>query len=99
MHKRMLEAGLAKPKVRPPSKAQLRRREIERLSTRFDPEKLYKEVWQKPVQEGAQSCRVSGVYLGRVYRALNVPAPPRGYWARVRSGEAVKKPELPKLRA
>lgn len=98
MQKRLLEAGLIKPKVRPPSKAELRRRKVERLSARFDREKLYEEVWQQPVLEVADSYGVSGVYLGRVCRALCVPVPPRGYWARVRSGEHVRKPKLPKLR-
>jgi len=59
--------------------------------------KLCKEAWQKPAIEVAESC-VTGVYLGRVCRTLCVPVPPRGYWARVPSGEAVRRLKLPKLR-
>ena len=86
MEKRLLEAGLIKPKVRPPSVAQIRRRVVERLSLRFDRNKLYEEIWQKPATEVAESYGGSGVYLGSVCRSLGVPDPPRGYWAKVRSG-------------
>lgn len=98
MQKRMLELGLIKPYVKPPSKKEIWQYELESLTARFDREKLYEEVWQRPVIEVAIDYSVSGVYLGRVCRTLRVPVPPRGYWAKVRSGQNVKRPKLPALR-
>ena len=65
---------------------------------RYDRAALYDDVWSRPAQEVAKSYGFSGVMLGKVCRKLQVPAPPRGYWARVRSGYSVKRPPLPKLR-
>jgi hypothetical protein len=42
----------------------------------------------------AKSYGVSSVWFGKACRQLNVPVPPRGYWARVRSGGKGKKPRL-----
>lgn len=98
MQQRMLDMNLIKPYVKPPSKKELHRREVENLIIRFNREKLYAEVWQEPVIKVAETYGVSGVYLGKVCRTLRVPVPPRGYWARVRNGESVKRPKLPVLR-
>lgn len=59
-------------------------------------EKLYKAVWSKPMSKVAAQYGVSGSYLARVCVLLGVPSPPRGYWARVRAGQGVKVPPLPK---
>ncbi len=64
----------------------------------YDREKLYEEVWKEPALVVAKRYGISSVWLGKVCRQLNVPVPPRGYWARVRSGGKGKKPPLPKLR-
>lgn len=39
---------------------------------------------------------VSAVFLKRVCARLNIPCPPRGYWARKQSGQRLKTPPLPK---
>lgn len=39
---------------------------------------------------------VSAVFLKRVCARLNVPCPPRGYWARKQSGQRLETPPLPK---
>lgn len=57
--------------------------------------KLYKEVWAKPVVEVAVQYGVSDVAIHKICKSLNVPVPPRGYWARLRSGEKIQKPPLP----
>lgn len=105
MQQRMLDMGLGKPYMKPPTKKAIARQkkkekqqEIERLASRFDRKKLYREVWERPVLEVAKDYGVSGVYLGRVCRTLQVPVPPRGYWARVRNGQTIKRPKLPTLR-
>ena len=65
--------------------------------SRYDRAVLYEQVWAQPVQVVAKSYGISGVGLGKVCRKLHVPVPPRGYWARIRSGDRVGKPRLPKL--
>ncbi|AEY67524.1 hypothetical protein [Clostridium sp. BNL1100] len=57
--------------------------------------KLYDEVWAKPVVQVAVQYGVSDVAIHKVCKSLNVPVPPRGYWARIRSGEKIKKTPLP----
>jgi ankyrin repeat protein len=75
-----------------------RNEEITRLLTRYDRAELYERVWFQPVQEVAKAYGISGVRLGKVCRTLEVPVPPRGYWARVRSGYAMRKPPLRTLK-
>ena len=62
----------------------------------YNREKLYEEVWAKPVVEVAVQYGVSDVALHKICKSLNVPVPPRGYWARLRAGEKLKKTPLPK---
>jgi hypothetical protein len=61
--------------------------EVARLSHRYDRRALYDQVWSQPVQEVAKACR-----------KLQIPVPPRGYWARVKNGQKIKKPPLPEVR-
>jgi hypothetical protein len=65
------------------------------MSTR---EELYSLVWTTPVSLSAQQFSVSGSYMARVCTALDVPRPPRGYWARRAAGRASPRPSLPRLR-
>ena len=59
-------------------------------------EALYELVWSKPTTIVAREFRVSDVAVIKVCRKLNVPRPPRGYWARRRYGYAVMDaPPLP----
>jgi hypothetical protein len=60
----------------------------------YNREKLYEEIWSKPVIEIADQYGVSDVTIIKVCKSLDVPVPPRGYWAKVRSGEKVTKPHL-----
>jgi len=41
---------------------------------------------------------VSSSYLARVCALLNVPRPPRGYWAKLEAGKTSQRPELPDAR-
>lgn len=61
----------------------------------YNREKLYEEVWSKSVVQVALQYGVSDVVIHKVCKSLNVPVPPRGYWARIHVGEKVKKPHLP----
>lgn len=57
---------------------------------------LYSEVWTTPMASLAPKYGVSAVFLSRVCARLNIPCPPRGYWARKRTGQ---RPEIPPLPA
>lgn len=59
---------------------------------------LYELVWSKPVTELAKEFGMSDVALAKRCRAIRIPLPPRGYWARVAAGQKPRRPPLPKLR-
>lgn len=65
----------------------------------YEREKLYEEVWAEPVKIVAQRYGVSDVALAKTCRKLAIPLPGRGYWARLRSGQKMKRAPLPKLPA
>lgn len=60
--------------------------------------KLYEEIWTEPMLKVAARHGVSGSFLARVCERLNVPRPPRGYWAKLAVGNAPHRPPLPALR-
>lgn len=60
---------------------------------------LYSEVWLTPMVSLAPKYGVSAVFLARVCARLDIPCPPRGYWAKKQSGQRPKIPPLPKLKA
>ena len=62
---------------------------------RISREELYKEIWSEPATKLARRYEVSSSYLARVCEGLNVPHPPRGYWARKAAGEKMAIPPLP----
>jgi len=101
MQARLMSLGLKK---KPVTEAEKRRLEREKLANAarsllrvYDRQVLYNQVWSEPVLRVAKAYGVSGVRLGKVCRLLNVPVPPRGYWARLRSGDKARKPTLPRL--
>lgn len=57
-------------------------------------EELFALVWEKPTQEIAKEIGISDVAIGKLCTRLQVPKPPRGYWARVRSGQTPRRPPL-----
>ena len=65
-------------------------------SLRYDRERLYEEVWSEPTQKVARKYGISDVALSKVCKQLQVPKPPRGYWAKKDAGRAV--PRRPRLR-
>jgi hypothetical protein len=62
-------------------------------------EELYSLVWAELMTKIAARFEVSGSYLARVCETLNVPRPPRGYWAKLEVGKAAPAPALPEARA
>ena len=57
---------------------------------------LYEQVWAEPVTQLARRYGFSDVWLAKICRKYNIPRPPRGYWARKRSGQKIPKTPLPK---
>jgi hypothetical protein len=61
----------------------------------YDRERLYKEVWAEPTQKVAARYGISDVALAKACRQLQIPKPPRGYWAKKAAGQPL--PRRPKL--
>lgn len=61
-------------------------------------EELFALVWEKPTREVAKEFGVSDVAISKLCARLQVPKPPRGYWARVQSGKTPRQPSLPAFR-
>jgi hypothetical protein len=67
-------------------------------SRRYDRDKLYEEVWERPMKEVAADYGVSGVALGKMCKKLFIPLPGRGYWNKKNAGRPVpRRPPLPSL--
>jgi hypothetical protein len=54
-------------------------------------EELYEKVWQTPMNRLAGQYGISGNGLAKICRRLEIPYPPRGYWARKAAGKHVIK--------
>jgi hypothetical protein len=61
-------------------------------------EQLYEDVWSTPATSLMAKYKVSATYLVRICARLNVPRPPRGYWAKLKFGKAAPRPPLPAAR-
>ncbi len=61
-------------------------------------EELFALVWEKPTRQVAKELGVSDVAIGKLCERLQVPKPPRGYWARVHSGQTPRRPPLAAFR-
>jgi hypothetical protein len=94
IQERLPALGLQK---KPVSERARKKDGVSRLMHRYDRKVLYNQVWSQPVLEVAKSYGISGVRLRKVCRMLEIPVPPRGYWAQVRSGQTVRKPPLRKF--
>ena len=60
---------------------------------------LHGLVWSKPLVEIAKQFNMSDVGLAKRCRAVDVPVPYRGYWARRAAGQEPPKTPLPKYRS
>lgn len=58
-------------------------------------EKLYDEIWTEPITKVSKRHGVSDSYLIRILKNLNIPRPPRGYWAMMAAGIQPDRPSLP----
>lgn len=58
-------------------------------------EELYAMVWRRPMSSLATEFGISGNGLAEICDRLNVPYPPRGYWAKKEAGRPVAITPLP----
>lgn len=54
-------------------------------------EELYRRVWETPMSRLAAEFGISGNGLAKICDRLQIPYPPRGYWARKEAGQKVVK--------
>ena len=57
-------------------------------------EELFALIWEKPTVEVARDMGISDVAVAKLCARLQVPKPPRGYWARIEAGQAPRRPPL-----
>jgi integrase len=81
--------GPAANALREPKPSRLPR--VYRISRRD----LYELIWSEPVTTLAQRFGISDVGLAKVCRRSGIPAPPRGYWAKIAAGDSIPRPALP----
>jgi hypothetical protein len=60
----------------------------------FERQTLYEAVWKEPITKLAKQYSISDVGLRKICVALEVPVPPRGYWAKLAHGKAPQRPLL-----
>ena len=58
-------------------------------------EQLYELVWSTPGRRLSAELEVSDVAIAKRCKKLNVPRPPRGYWAILTAGGKPQRPPLP----
>src|ERR1043165_7270457 len=56
---------------------------------------LYALVWQRPLSRLAEEFGITRNGLAKICERLDVPCPPRGYWAKKEAGKPVVTVELP----
>ena len=69
---------------------------MEKMDKPVDRETLYNEVWTDPVTVVAPRYGLSDVGLAKICRALAIPLPSRGYWAKVKAGRVMGRAPLPR---
>ncbi len=57
-------------------------------------EELFALMWERPATRVAEDLGISDVALGKLCRRLQVPKPPRAYWARIKAGQTLRRPPL-----
>lgn len=64
-------------------------------SVRRTREELYLEVWSQPMNRLGPNYGLSGNGLAKICKRLDIPYPPRGYWAKKATGKKVVQTPLP----
>jgi hypothetical protein len=58
-------------------------------------EELYEKVWSKSGIKLSAEFGISDVAIAKRCRKMNIPRPPRGYWAKIEAGQRPKRSPLP----
>jgi hypothetical protein len=58
-------------------------------------EQLYEKVWKTPAARLKKDFGISDVAIAKMCKRLNIPKPPRGYWAKLKYGHQIPRPPLP----
>lgn len=67
--------------------------------TELTREELYAQVWTEPMTKLARRYGLPDRGLAKICTRMGIPAPGRGYWARVQSGQVPLQEKLPKIKA
>lgn len=62
---------------------------------RFERAALYEEVWSTPMTSLAKKYGLSDNGLRKVCKALSIPLPAVGHWAKIGAGHRIERPPLP----
>jgi hypothetical protein len=65
------------------------------MEVHFERLALYEEVWSTPLTKLGEKYGMSDNGIRKVCKAMNIPLPKVGHWARVEAGQDVVKAELP----
>lgn len=65
------------------------------MAINFERSRLYEEVWAMPLTQLAKKYSLSDNGLRKVCKALAIPLPARGHWAKVAAGQTVSRSSLP----
>lgn len=65
------------------------------MPIQYSRKELYDLAWAEPMRDIAGRLGLSDVGLAKIYKKADVPFPPRGYWAKKRSGAPVVQVRLP----
>ena len=88
---------LPKPKPRLPYTIQIGGWRSDGHEFRLDRAALFDRVWSEPVEKLAKDWGLSGRGLAKVCRRLQIPVPPRGFWAKLEHGQRMPRPRLGEL--
>lgn len=66
------------------------------MSHQFERRALYEEVWATPLIRLCEKYGLSDNGLRRVCKAMNIPLPPAGHWAKLAAGKPVGRIALPR---
>jgi hypothetical protein len=65
---------------------------------RLDRAALFDRVWSQPVDRLAKEWGLSDRGLSKACHRLQIPVPPRGFWAKSKAGQRMRRPRLPPLK-
>jgi len=89
--------SLPKPRRPLPYTIEIGQKHADARPMTLDRPALFRRVWKKPVEILARAWGLSGPGLAKACRRLQIPVPPRGFWAKAQHGQRMRRPPLPEL--